>query len=214
MKNWFAGSILLGIWLLAGCTQDVSVYSQSDITIEGAYSTRVPGKWALYVDTTKLPNSEDEDETFCPSYTWNMDVGPALQATVAQNFEKLADSVVVLDHAPTANELRSGHFTGVIVIYADTLHVQISTKRELSSAMAVVAADMRARLHVFGRRGPLFDESVGGSGQGVSSAGVVCENNAAAIEPAIEASMRALVRDLGSQFLSAPELRNIPLDTD
>jgi len=195
---------------VAGCAEDVPVVRESDIEITGAYAARVPGKWALYIDNSNLAKEHDEDETFCPTYTWTVALDKPMRQTIASAFGRLADGVVVVDQMPTAQSLRASGLAGVISIRGDDFRIGATTENDLISSTAIATAEIEARIDVAGAHGELVAEQATGSGRGVSDSGIICENNGDAIGTAVQGAMRDVVRRLGVQFASAPQLRGLP----
>jgi hypothetical protein len=211
VKLQLAASIAaLGV-CLSGCARTVVIADQRPDPVVGAYGSPVSGAWALYVDAGDLAKVHSEDETFCPSYDWSVDVSGPMRATLARTFEPLADRVVPVDRPPSPQELRAAGLTGIIRIHGDEFRVRPTVEQGTSRSTAVVTAEIDAHIQVLGPHGQLVSETATGSGEGVSDSGIVCENNGDAIKVAAEGALRDLVHRLGEKFASAPELRQYPL---
>lgn len=171
-----------------------------------AYADKVPGKWALLVDTTQATTAVDMAGLRCSQSDYPLDLSQAFQSVALQTFKSVADDVRLSDHVLSQSEFAAGGYAGVITLRV----VGLRAKGRVSGAVdaqADVHTEIDATILVTedGRR--LVDASETGSGDAAHNAGIVCGGAADAVADASNAAMQETARKLAEQFANARSIR-------
>lgn len=194
--------------LLAGCAYQVATQSSPQLDVYSNYTTKVPGKWALFVDASGLSKDVHSEGFACSAHSFPMDLRSAFQSSVVATFQNLAD-VEVVDQAPPMQGQSDSRYDGTIVIKAEDLRTKLNFIPGFWSGKADATVELDAGMIVDGRAGRLIGTRASGSGNDVGDSGFYCGGSSKVISDAAESAMKNLLGTLGERFSNAPQIRDI-----
>jgi hypothetical protein len=192
---------------LAGCSSTVDPPAPDSAPVVSAYAHRVPGKWALLVDTTKANVAIQESGTRCSSVDDPVDLSRSFARTAEATFKSVADDIRLSDHSLSQNEIASGAYTGVVVLRVTDLHATLKTDGLLDTH-AVAETEIGGTILVTKGSERMVDASELGKGGAERDAGLTCEGAATAASAASDAAVEDVVRRLAEQFANSRAVRD------
>ena len=193
--------------ILSACTYQVQTVSAPQLDVYSNYENKVPGKWALIVDSSQFTHTVKSEGLSCAAHNYPLDLSSSFKQSVAATFENIVDSVEVMDAPIPAETLTSRGYSGVISIRAEDLRSRLIFQPGLFTGTADVTVELDAGMTVFGPHGKLVGTRGTGKGEGNSDAGQFCGGATDAIGHASESAMKDLLGVLGERFSNAPQVR-------
>lgn len=197
---------LLALGVLAGCTYEVDTKAPAPPPPITAYASKVPGKWALLIDSEKTAVAPEVSGPRCSRFDYHADLAAMVEKAALDAFDHVAVDVRAVDHAMSRSELASGGYTGVITLRIATRQTRVAVGDLLggtADAHTVLAGTIlvaRAGQHV-------IDASEQSSDDAQREAGLTCDGAADAISTASNGAAQDLARKLAEQFANSSAVR-------
>jgi len=171
-----------------------------------AYTNKVPGKWALLVDTEKASIRPEAQGLRCSQFDYHVDLSDSFEQTAASAFARVAEDIRPSDHQMSHAELVSGGYTGVITLRVSDLRSRVKVA-ELIGGQADASTTIEGSILVVQAGQHLVDASQSAKGEDQRDAGLACAGAADALSAASGAAMQDLARKLAEQFANSHAVR-------
>ncbi len=199
---------LIGI-LLGGCAYDVGVQSAPELNVYSSYREPVPGRWAFYVESSGLADRVRPTGLNCSAHTFPINLTQAFETSVAQTFEQLVEELEVVRRPVDRTAIRSGDYTGQIIIRSEGLQTRIAFLTGFFSSPVEGRVEIDAGLTVDGPDGRLLGTRASGKGDGRAEVVMGCGGGSTALSQAASEALEELMGELGERFSNSRQLREL-----
>jgi hypothetical protein len=194
---------LLGVSACTGSVDTAAVPAPAVIT---AYSARMSGKWALFVDASRAAGDVAVAGMRCNRTVVALHLERAVPRAALEAFRSVSDDVQASAAPLPAATLAEGGYAGAIAVVIRDFDV----KDRVDGLMdATATADVRidATLHVTRAGGAVLEADETGTGEASLASGFVCGGATDAVANATDAAITDVVRKLAEQFADSRALR-------
>lgn len=172
-----------------------------------AYTERIPGRWALVVDTDGASADVTPSGMRCEHFDYPLDLGTPLRQAGLEALGQAAAEMRVVDHRLSRSELESQNITGVVVLRLSNVHASADAGGLLTPSIHA-SVDLVAELAVQRDGQQIFESTETGKGEAVRSLGLTCSGADDALRSAAATALEDALRKLAERFANAPALRN------
>lgn len=195
------------VLLLTGCTYQVAVQPASATAEYTSYTDKVPGKFALYIDAAQMSTSAEQLTQGCPLSKFPINASEAFRTSTVQTFQKIVQTVDVVDAPLPKEELIQKGYRGLISVRADSFIVHMAVIPGFWTATIEGDASLSVGVLVDGPTDRLFDASVSSERSSekwtIGDCGVAVD----AISVATTAAVKDAMEQLAGRVNDAPKLR-------
>ena len=199
--------VSLAVVVLSGCTYKATTNINPATSIYSNYSDKVPGKYALYVDSEKMADTFKVSGYACSAHKYPVDARHAFSVSVERTLENIVEGLEVVPVPIDREGLRAREFTGMILVEARDLEIDLIVIPGFWTAEMKADAEITASIQVDGPDGRLLGTSVEGEDDYTTDAGAGCSGGGVAIGKAIEKAIKETLERLGERLSNAPKLR-------
>jgi len=207
MKIGFA-CICVAALALGGCTYRAQTTSSPQLDVYSNYSQKVPGRWALYVETDNLVKEVHSQDYTCAAHVYPLDIRSSFRESAVGTFQNLVQSLEVLNRPVAAQDLTQRGFAGMIYIRGEDIRARLTYDPGFWSVKADSRIELDAGLIVDGPTGRMVGTRGSGRGEAITDAGYFCGGTTAALGQSSESAMKDLLGVLGERFTNAPQVRS------
>jgi hypothetical protein len=191
---------------LSACTYPVESTTTEPEKVFMAYTDRVPGKWALLIDSDKATGALVGTGIRCDQFKYPVDFTKTVARIAEATFKTVGDDIRVSDHQLTKTELASGGYTGVIIVRIIDFRPKIDVDGVLEPhADATTEIDGTVLVTKGGQR--MVDSSESAKGDSGRDAGIACEGAADAVSAASDQAVQDIVRKFAEEFANSHAVR-------
>jgi len=201
-----AATAALG-FIVAACSYQVQTVSAPQLDVYSNYEKKVPGKWALIIDSSQFDHTVKAEGINCAAHDYPLDLRSSFKQSVAATFENIVDSIDLMDNPIPAETLTGRGYSGVISIRAEDLRSRLIFEPGFFTSTADATIELDAGMTVYGPHGKLVGTRGTGKGDGNSDAGQFCGGATDAVGHASESAMKDLLGVIGERFSNAPQVR-------
>lgn len=204
MRNLLIVLAAIGV---SACTYNASAPVSPAYDVYSNYADKLPGQYALFVDSEELAGEYSVDGYACSAHSYTQDASSAFEKSVTQTFQNLVENLEVVDQPLNQTDLADRGYTGMIVVEAEEIDVRINVIPGFWSADMTSDVEMAASLRVDGRNGRLLGTTVSGDDDAKTGAGSGCEGGAKALSMATSSALEELMQRLGERLSNSRRLR-------
>lgn len=197
------------IWVAAGlsaCTYPVESTTSEPAKVFMAYTNRVPGKWALLIDSDKATAALQVSQLRCNQFDYPVDYTKNVARIAETTFKTVGDDIRVSDHELTKSELASGAYTGVITVRITDFRPKIEIEGILEPH-ADATSEIEGTVLVTKGGERMVDSSETAKGDSGRDAGIACDGAADAVAAASDQAVQDIVRKFAEEFANSHAVR-------
>ncbi len=194
--------------LLSACTYHVQTVGTPQLDVYSNYSQKVPGKWAIAIDDSKLQKEVHSQDYTCAANVFPIDLRSSFRSSAISTFQNIVENVEVLDRPVPIQDLQRRGFTGEIFLRGEDLRSHLTYDPGWWSTKADSRVELDVGLVVDGANGRLVGTRATGKGDAVHDAGMFCGGTPDALADASQAAMKDVLGTLGERFTNAPQVRS------
>ena len=192
---------------LAGCAYNAPVPVAANLNVYSSYGEKLPGRYALYVETEAFNQTVRPTGYQCAAYHFPVDMKESFRQSVVQTVTQLVDELEVVQSPLSTEALSKAGLKGQIAVRADSMTARIQFIPGFWSSTAESNVELTANLSVDGPTGRVLGTTAEGNGSGQNDAGAFCGGGANAIALASEKATKQLLGQLGERLSNSPRLR-------
>lgn len=200
--------ILVSSALLSGCAYSSSPIVAGNFDVVTSYSSKLPGKYLLYVSTDQLDTVVRPNEIACSAHSFPIKAADGFKGSLRATLSNLMGSVEVVDQPPSLDKLASLHARGLITVRADRLDGRIRALPGFWSATLATEVQITASIAVDGPSGRLYGSTFEGLGKAEAGAGAFCDGGAKSLGESTEKAIKEIVRKMGEGVANSDRVRN------
>jgi hypothetical protein len=194
--------------LLSGCTYRAQTMSSPQLDVYSNYSQKVPGRWAIWVDTENLVKEVHSQDYTCSLHVYPLDIRSAFRDSVISTFQNLVQNVEVLNRPVPVQDLVARGYSGLIYIRGEDLRSHLTYDPGFWSVKADARVEVDVGLIVDGPNGRLVGTRASGRGEAVTDAGYFCGKTTDSLAQSSQAATKDVLGVLGERFTNAPQVRS------
>jgi hypothetical protein len=192
---------------LSGCAYEAKPTSVPAFDTVTSFSTKVPGKWLLYVEGSRMDVTIRPRDLNCSAHTFPLLGASAFGGSTRQTLANLFERIEEVQSPIAVSEARSRGARGLIVVRAERMDGFVQVVPGFWSAKIVSDLEATASVQVDGANGRLFGQTFDARGRDEADAGFACGGGAESVQRAAQKSMRDLVRRLGEGVANSERVR-------
>lgn len=192
---------------LTACSYKAEVLDSPSYNVASSYGEQIPGLWLLYVDATALQRPITPTTLACSAYKYPIDAAGPFTSSVRQTLDNVVDQLEVVPGPMTSQQLIARGARGMIIVRGEDVRAALELKPGFWSASMDSRATIIASVTVDGKRGRVFGQTVEGTGNATSDAGIVCSGGAKALGQAVNQGMGDTMRRLGEAVSNSERVR-------
>lgn len=200
-------TIVCAILLLSGCSYKATTNINPATSIYSNYADKVPGKYALYVDAEEMMDIFKVSGYACSAHKYPVDARHAFRVSVERTLENIIEELEVVDSPLDRVAIRARKLSGMIVVEADELEIDLTVIPGFWSAKMKADVEITAKVQIDNEAGRLLGTSVEGDDDYLAESGGACAGGAKAIGIAIEKAMKETFERMGERISNSPRLR-------
>lgn len=204
MRNMMAVGAILA---LAGCAYEAKPISTGSVSVVSSFTEKLPGRYALYIETTELSKVVRAQCVNCAAHTYPLDMSEGFRSSVRATFANLIDTIEEVPAPLDAGTLQAQGFKGQIIVRGDSLEGKLVAIPGFWQATISSTVRASASVIVDGQAGRLVGKTVEGMSEREADAGAFCSGGAAAVDSAASEALRKLVMQLGETVSNSERLR-------
>ncbi|MFK4823747.1 hypothetical protein ACI0FM_02950 [Paenochrobactrum sp. BZR 588] len=193
--------------VLSACQYKAEPVSVATYNVYSSYDGKLPGKYLLYVDGSKLDKSIKPSDFNCSAHTYPMALSNSFSGSVRKTLQNLVTELEVVNHPVDRNDLRARNAKGMIIVRGEDLNARLRLVPGLWSAGVETNVDIAASITVDGQNGRLLGTTVSGDGNSQSDAGFACEGGAKSLTQSAEQAMKETLGRLGEALVNSERVR-------
>lgn len=193
--------------LATACTYSANTEIAPSYNVYSNYNDRVPGRYALYVETERMTSEVTVSGLNCSAYTYTVDANSPFAVSVSKTLAQLFEEIEMVTEPLNRNDLAAQGFDALVFVSVDDMDVDLKVIPGFWSAKMEADAEIVANYRVDGPTGRLLGGSVEGDDEFEADAGAACEGGGDAVGGAVEAAMKDLTRQLGERLSNSTRLR-------
>lgn len=204
--RWVGG--LAAALALSGCAYQAEPLGIGAMDVVTSYSTKLPGKYLLYVEADALNQVIRPTGVACAAHSFPINAADGFAASARMTLENLVDSVQQIEAPIPLDQVRKQGARGLIVVRGENIEGQISVLPGFWSANIATEVQITASVTVDGPAGRLFGQTVDGRGKFEGPAGFACEGGATSMKTSAEKAMKEAVRRIGEGISNSERVRS------
>lgn len=200
--------VIASVLALTGCAYSADPIAIGAYDAVTSYSSKLPGKYLLYVADDQLDAVVHPAGVACSAHTFPIQAAEGFRGSVAATLANLADKVEVIAEPVAADQLRAKGARGLIVVRADKLDGRLDVVPGFWSANITTEMRITASVTVDGPAGRLYGSTFDSFGRGDAPSGFACEGGAKAMKDGTEKAMKEIVRKIGEGISNSDRVRS------
>jgi hypothetical protein len=205
MKYWFT-SIIFAL-TCSGCAYEAKPTSVPAFDTVTSFSTKVPGKWILFVDGARMDATIRPRDANCSAHTFPLLGSSSFGSSTRQTFANLFERVEEVQSPIPVSEARARGARGLIVVRAERVDGFLQVVPGFWSAKIASDLEASASIQVDGAAGRLFGQTFDARGRDEAEAGFACSGGSESLQRAAQKAFRDLVRRLGEGVANSERVR-------
>ena len=213
--RFLAFPLMLGLaGLLSACPHKVTTRATVlDLaSVFSAYDTRIPGKFAIYVQTGTWSRNINVSSWDCWTHRFTIDADDQFYDSFTQSLANMVEQAVIVPTPLSRLELSVGGFRAQIAVHAGVLEPELKFRDGFLKDEAIMKMLASAHLVVLESAGVLMQTTVEALQSTNSSRGFGCRGGANAVADTTALVLRDLIGRTAERLNSLPTLRQ-PLTT-
>ncbi|UXS00837.1 hypothetical protein [Agrobacterium tumefaciens] len=200
-------SALLCVFL-ASCQYKAEPLTVATYNVYSSYEGKLPGKYLLFVDGSKLDKSIKPSDYNCAAHTFPLALSTSFSGSVRQTFANLVAELEVVQAPVAREELKARNARGMIIVKGEDVNARLRVVPGFWVAGMETEVEIAASITVDGQSGRLLGTTVSGDGNGQSDAGLACEGGAKSLTQSAEQAMKETLGRLGEALTNSDRVRN------
>ena len=204
-------TLLIASTALLGCsvTHNVNVGNAPAIDLYSSYNDKVPGKWALVLETSKLAAlSVVPDGSSCRGHKHNIDVAHSFAPSIISTLSNVFESVVIERTTLSRSLASEAGYRGQIIVRGETFDAELRFIQAFWDAEYKASVKIVLSASIDGTQGRLYGSTVVGDAAATSSASATCEGGSKALGDATEGAVRESLLKLGEGMANSQRIRD------
>jgi len=193
--------------LLASCQYKAEPLTVATYNVYSSYEGKLPGKYLLFVDGSKLDKSIKPSDYNCAAHTFPLALSGSFSGSVRQTFTNLVTELEVVQAPVGRDELKSRSARGMIIVKGEDVNARLRVVPGFWVAGMETEVEIAASITVDGQSGRLLGTTVSGDGNGQSDAGLACEGGAKSLTQSAEQAMKETLGRLGEALTNSERVR-------
>ncbi|OJH53463.1 hypothetical protein ATN81_18920 [Agrobacterium pusense] len=193
--------------LLASCQYKAEPLTVATYNVYSSYEGKLPGKYLLFVDGSKLDKSIKPSDYNCAAHTFPLALSGSFSGSVRQTFTNLVTELEVVQAPVGRDELKSRGARGMIIVKGEDVNARLRVVPGFWVAGMETEVEIAASITVDGQSGRLLGTTVSGDGNGQSDAGLACEGGAKSLTQSAEQAMKETLGRLGEALTNSERVR-------
>jgi hypothetical protein len=194
--------------LLGGCAYEAKPTSVPAFDTVTSFSTKVSGKWLLYIEGARMDTVIRPRDINCSAHTFPLQGSGAFAGSTRQTLENLFERIEVTESPVPVSTARARGARGLIVVRAERLDGFVQVVPGFWSAKIVSDLEATASIQVDGAGGRLFGQTFDARGRDEADAGFACSGGAESVQRAAQKGLRDLVRRIGEGVANSERVRS------
>ncbi len=194
--------------LLASCQYKAEPLTVATYNVYSSYEGKLPGKYLLFVDGSKLDKSIKPSDYNCAAHTFPLALSSSFSGSVRQTFTNLVTELEVVQAPVGRDELKARGARGMIIVKGEDVNARLRVVPGFWVAGMETEVEIAASITVDGQSGRLLGTTVSGDGNGQSDAGLACEGGAKSLTQSAEQAMKETLGRLGEALTNSERVRN------
>lgn len=207
MMRGLWGSALAGL-LLSGCAYQASPLDAPAVNVVTSYSSKLGGKWLVYVDAAELRENIKPEGVACSFHSFPVDLSGPFPSSVRKTLPNVVNQTEEVEAPVPADRAKTSGARGVINIRGERVRTRLTAVPGFWMASLKADVTLTVSVTVDGPAGRLFGKTFDGNGRGEAEAGVACEGGAKAVAAATEDAQRDVLRRIAEDLANADRLRS------
>jgi hypothetical protein len=207
MKIFNLAALAAASLALGACAYNAPVGVSPNLNVYSSYDEKLPGSYALYVDSELFSQTVRPTGYNCAAHTFPLDMRDTFKQSVTRTIQQLVEEVEVVQSPLSGEALARSGKRGQIVVRADGLNARVQFIPGFWSASSEGNVELTANLSVDGSNGRILGTTAEGSGTAQGDAGLMCGGGANAIAMAAEKATKQLLGQLGERLSNSPRMR-------
>jgi hypothetical protein len=193
--------------LITGCAYDAKPITTGAVNVVAAYTEKVPGRYALFVEAGELNKIIRPRGLECSAHSFPLDMTESFRSSVAATLGNVVDQVELVATPLQPATLRANGYVGQIAVRGESLEGKLAAIPGFWKATISTTIQISASITVDGPSGRLVGKTVEGIAEREADAGPFCSGGAASVEDAATQAMRKLMQQLGEALANSDRLR-------
>jgi hypothetical protein len=207
MKFGFAFACATALFL-TGCTYRAQTMSSPQLDVYSNYTQKVPGRWAILVDTDNLTKEVHSQDYTCSLHVYPLDIRSSFRESAVSTFQNLVQNIEVLNRPVPVQDLVKQGYAGLIYVRGEDVRTHLTFDPGFWSVKADSRVEIDVGLIVDGANGRLVGTRASGKGDAVTDAGYFCGKTTASLAQSSQAAVKDVLGVLGERFTNAPQIRS------
>jgi hypothetical protein len=192
---------------VAGCAYEAKPTSVPAFDTVTSFASKVPGKWLLYIEGTRMDAVIRARDANCSAHTFPVKGVDAFAGSVRQTLGNLFERIEDVSSPVSASDARTRGARGLVVVRAERLDGFVQLVPGFWTAKLTSDLEMTAAVHVDGASGRLFGQTFDARGRDEADAGFACGGGAESVQRSSQKAMRDLVRRIGEGVANSERVR-------
>ncbi|MEW9523854.1 hypothetical protein MRBLRH8O_001668 [Agrobacterium radiobacter] len=193
--------------MLASCQYKAEPLTVATYNVYSSYEGKLPGKYLLFVDGSKLDKSIKPSDYNCAAHTFPLALSGSFSGSVRQTFTNLVTELEAVQAPVGRDELKSRGARGMIIVKGEDVNARLRVVPGFWVAGMETEVEIAASITVDGQSGRLLGTTVSGDGNGQSDAGLACEGGAKSLTQSAEQAMKETLGRLGEALTNSERVR-------
>ncbi|MCR5859756.1 hypothetical protein [Mesorhizobium sp. J428] len=204
----FAAAAFVAVGSVSGCAYRAETMSVASYNVYSSYENKLPGKYLLYVDGSKLDKTIKPSDFNCAAHSYPLAISAGFTGSVRKTFANLVEEVEVVDAPVDRAELAPRGARAMIIVRGEEVNGRLRVVPGFWTAGMETQVELVGSIVVDGRKGRLLGTTVSGDGNAQSNAGLACEGGAASLVQSAEDAMKEVVGRLGEALTNSERVRS------
>lgn len=193
--------------VVAGCQYKAEPISVASYNVYSSYDGKLPGKYLLYVDGSKLDKPIKPSDFNCAAHTFPLALSQSFSGSVRKTFQNLVGELEVVNQPVDRNDLLARGAKGMIMVRGEDVDARLRVVPGFWSAGMETNVEISASITVDGINGRLLGTTVSGNGNAQTDAGFACEGGAKSLAGSAEKAMKETLGRLGEALVNSERVR-------
>lgn len=192
---------------VSACQYKAEPVSVASYNVYSSYEGKLPGKYLLFVDGSKLSKPVKPSDFNCAAHTFPLDITNSFSTSVRKTFQNLVSEIEEVNQPVDRDTLRSRGAKGMIIVRGEDLDARLRLVPGFWSAGMETSVEIAASITVDGVGGRLLGTTVSGNGNAQSDAGFACEGGAKSLTQSAEKALKETLGRLGEALANSDRVR-------
>lgn len=205
--NFRIFAAVAAVSVLSACQYKAEPLTVATYNVYSSYEGKLPGKYLLFVDGSKLSKPIKPSDFNCAAHTFPLELGNSFSGSVRQTFGNLVSELEVVQQPADREQLKARGARGMIIVRGEDLSGRLRVVPGFWSAGIETEVEIAASITVDGQNGRLLGTTVSGDGNGQADAGIACEGGAKSLTQSAEDAMKEVLGRLGEALTNSERVR-------